>query len=97
MIGPMEIARGDVISIVYSGENISDSFADLSGEQGEVEIKILDALVTAGLSAIGGDIASAVSKTLDFIGDPVGQLLGVTKDHPCNGQVFSDTITFTGC
>jgi hypothetical protein len=94
--GPLSIAPGDQVSICYSGTNISDTDSQLNAQQqGEVEIKILDAVVSAAVGAIGGAVASAISSALGFIGDPIGKFLGFSKQGPCNGTVFSDAVTFT--
>src|SRR5919197_3150301 len=39
IVGPLEIAPGDLIHVIYTGFNTSDSELDLSG-QAEIEIKI---------------------------------------------------------
>jgi hypothetical protein len=96
IIGPMEIAPGDGISVVYSGMNTSDDELDLS-QQAEIELKVLDAIVSGVVGAAGlGAIGSAVAGVLGVIGDPVGKFLGFHKEGPCNGLVFSDSVQFTG-
>jgi hypothetical protein len=96
IIGPMEIALGDGISVVYSGMNTSDDELDLS-QQSQIEVKILDAIVSGVVGAASlGDIAAVVTGVLGVIGDPVGKFLGFQKQGPCNGLVFSDTVAFTG-
>ena len=95
IVGPLEIAPGDLIHIVYSGTNISDSQIDLSG-QAEIEIKILNKIVTAAVGAIGGAIGSVVGGVIGLIADPVGTILGFKPQGPCNGLVFSDTVEFSG-
>jgi hypothetical protein len=96
VIGPIEIAPGDGISVVYSGTNTSDEELDLS-QQAEIELKVLDAIVSGVVGAAGlGAIGSAVADVLGAIGDPVGKFLGFHKEGPCNGLVFSDTVQFTG-
>jgi hypothetical protein len=95
IIGPLEIAPGDVVTIAYSGFNTSDSELDLSG-QDELILKTLDVIVSAAAGAPGGLVGSAVTTALGFIGDPVGKFIGFKKQGPCNGLVFSDTITFGG-
>jgi hypothetical protein len=37
-----------------------------------------------------------VGAALGILGDPIGKLLGVSKQFPCNGNVFSDAVPFTG-
>jgi hypothetical protein len=97
IIGPLDIASGDQISVIYSGTNISDTQSQLDAQkQGEVEVKLLDTLTSAVVGAVGGPIASAVGAALGFIGDPIGKFLGFTKEGPCNGPVFSDAVQFTG-
>src|SRR5262249_11018974 len=93
IIGPLHIAPGDQISVIYSGTNISDTSSQLDAQkQGEIEVKLLDTLESAAIGAVGGAIASAVSAVLGFIGDPIGKFLGFTKEGPCNGPVFSDAV-----
>ncbi len=96
VIGPLDIRPGDLVTIIYSGTNTSDSQLDLSG-QAQIELKILDALTTAVVGAAGlGAIGSAISGALGFIGDPIGKLIGFEAQGPCNGTVFSDALQFTG-
>jgi hypothetical protein len=95
IVGPLEIALGDTVLVVYSGTNTSDSEVDLSG-QGTIEIKILDSITSAAIGAIGGAVASAVTTVLGLIGDPVGKFLGYSAPVPCNGVVFSDAVSFSG-
>lgn len=95
IIGPLEIAPGDLIHMVFSGTNTSDSQIDLSG-QAEIEIKILNKIVGAAVGAVGGPIGSAIGAALSLLGDPVGTILGFEPQGPCNGLVFSDTVEFTG-
>jgi hypothetical protein len=94
IVGPLEIAPGDLIHVIYTGFNTSDSELDLSG-QAEIEIKILDAITSAAVGAVGGLVGSAVSTALGWIGDPVGKFLGYHPQGPCNGLVFSDTVDFS--
>ena len=95
IVGPLELAPGDVVNIVYSGTNVSDSELDL-GKQSQIEIKILDSILSGAVGAIGGPVGSAVGAVLGLIGDPVTTILGFHPQGPCNGLVFSDTLTFTG-
>jgi len=95
IIGPLEIAPGDSVHVVYSGTNTSDSQLDLSG-QAEIEIKILNAMLGAAVGAPGGDIGAAITTVLSWIGDPVGKFLGFKKHGPCNGPVFSDAVPLIG-
>jgi hypothetical protein len=95
IVGPLEIAPGDIIHLVYSGTNTSDSQIDLSGIA-EIEIKILNKIVGAAVGAVGGLVGSAIGGALGAIGDPVGTLLGFQPQGPCNGLVFSNTVEFSG-
>ncbi len=98
IVGPLELVPDDLVSIVYSGTNTSDSQLTLeTQQQDQIEIKILDTIYTAAAGAIiGGPIGSAISAVLGAIGDPVGKLLNVSPQGPCNGLVFSDAVQFTG-
>ena len=95
-VGPLELAPNDVITIVYSGQNTSDS--QLSDEQAEqVELKVLDSVVSSVVGAAGlGIIGSGITGLFGLIGDPVGKFLGWSPQGPCNGLIFQDTIQFTG-
>jgi hypothetical protein len=95
IVGPLELAAGDVVNVVYSGTNVSDSELDPT-KQAQIEIKILDTILTGAVGAIGGLVGSAIGAALGFIGDPVGTILGFHPQGPCNGLVFSDTLTFSG-
>jgi hypothetical protein len=95
LVGPLEIAPGDGITIVYSGTNISDSPDVTAQQQSDIEVKILDSLTSAVVSAVGGPIASVVGGVLGALGDPIGRILGISH-HLCNGVVFSDAVPFIG-
>ena len=99
-IGPLAIDPGDSLHVIYTGTNISDKqLVSLSTkDQDALEIKLLDAVTAAALTAAAtlGAVAAAVAGGLGLIGDPVGKLLGVTPQGPCNGLVFSDAVQFSG-
>jgi hypothetical protein len=93
-LGPIWVNDGDGITVVYTGSNVSDSPPDSFAP---IEIKLLDALVTAVVSAAGiGLIGAAIGGALGAIGDPVGKFLGYKPQGPCNGSIFHDTVNFTG-
>jgi len=95
LAGPFSLAPGDAVRIIYSGTNTSDS--ELGNEQvDQIEVQILDQLLTAGVAAVAGDLAKDINKALSFIGDPIGTILGFKPDGPCNGPVFSDGLDFPG-
>ena len=108
IVGPLELAPSDGISIVYSGMNTSDSdLISLDAEQQDkIELKILDTIMSvaaggigagvAAAEAIGTAVSSAITGALGAIGDPVGTILGYSPQGPCNGLVFSDSLPFTG-
>ena len=98
IIGPLEVASGDGVSVVYTGMNLSDTPGGLNAQQqSDVELKILDSVTSAVVGAAGlGLVGSALASALGFLGDPIGKLLGVSKQFPCNGLVFSDGVPFTG-
>jgi hypothetical protein len=95
LVGPLEIAPGDGVTVVYSGTNISDSTDANAQQQSDIELKILDALTNAVLTAAAGPLGDVVGKVLDGLGDPIGKILGVSH-HNCNGLVFSDAVQFVG-
>jgi hypothetical protein len=79
--GPLSIAPGDEVSVVYSGTNISGTQSQLTAQQqGEIEIKLLDGLLSATVGVAAGALVGAISGFLNFIGDPVGKFLGFTKE-----------------
>ena len=98
--GPFEVDPGDVVHVAFTGTNISDEqLTSLSTkDQDEIEIKILDAVAAAALTALGdvGDVAALITGALNEIKDPVGTLLGFKQQGPCNGPVFSDAVEFSG-
>ncbi|MGD0127882.1 MAG: hypothetical protein ABSF46_21165 [Terriglobia bacterium] len=95
IVGPLEIAPGDTILVVYSGTNTSDEQLDLSW-QAEIEIKVLDAIASAAAGAIGGAVSSVATTVLGILGDPIGKALGYSDEGPCNGLIFSDAVSFSG-
>jgi len=93
-IGPLHINDGDGVNVIYTGTNVSDLPPDT---QGQLEVKVLNVVLTAVIGAAGlGAIGSAIGGALGFLGDPVGKLLGVRPEGPCNGTVFHDAPFFTG-
>jgi len=104
VIGPLEIDPADIVNVVYTGTNTSDSsLSSLAHqEQDELELKILNFVakkfveIVAG-AGFGGDVASALSDAFDkAFADPVGDLIGYKQQGPCNGPVFSGVVNFTG-
>lgn len=96
IIGPLEIAPGDDVLVVYSGTNISDLQGLKAQEQAEIQLKIMDMLATAAVGYAGGVVGSVLGAALGLVSDPIGTLLGYHKQYPCNGVVFSDAVQFTG-
>jgi hypothetical protein len=93
-IGPLRINDGDGVDVIYTGTNVSDLPPDT---QGQLEVKLLDVVLGAVVGAAGlGAIGSAIGSALNFLGDPVGKLLGVRPQGPCNGPVFHDAVFFPG-
>ncbi len=99
-IGPLEIDAGDIINVVYTGNNISDThLISLSTQQqDEIELKILNAIAAAGIAGIAGlgSVAEAIAAALGGITDPVAKLIGFKPQGPCNGPVFSGVLPFSG-
>jgi hypothetical protein len=104
VIGPLDIDPTDIVDVVYTGTNTSDS--NLSSlphqEQDELELKIVNFVakkfveIVAG-AEFGSDVASALSAAFDkAFKDPVGDLIGYERQGPCNGPVFSGVVSFTG-
>ena len=101
MLGPIEVTPTDLVTLVITGTNTSDSaLSDQDAEQ--LEIKVLDAIVTFGLNkgidalatiGLPGDILNDFVKALD---DPVGTFLGWHAQGPCDGLVVTDAYAFTG-
>jgi hypothetical protein len=102
--GPFETSPDDEVLVIYSGTNTSDSsLSSLSHqEEDELELKILNKIMQKGVGLIvgagfGDDIGSAFSEGFkDILEDPVGDLIGYSRQGPCNGPVFSDARRFTG-
>jgi hypothetical protein len=100
-VGPLEIDSKDIVGIVYTGTNISDSQLDLASQkQDEIELKIVDYIakkyveLIAGLE-FGSDLASGISEAFDqAFKDPVGDLIGYSRQGPCDGPVFSGVVSF---
>lgn len=100
-IGPLEIAPGDSVHVIYTGTNISDKeLTSLSTQQqDEIELKLLSAVASAAVGALNGGlgpVSEGVAAALGAVGDPVGKFLGYAPQGPCNGQVFSDAVQFSG-
>jgi hypothetical protein len=99
-VGPLEVSPGDIVHVVYTGTNISDEQIESlnTKTQDEIEIKILNAMLAAGLTALGdaGDVAALITGALNEIKDPVSSILGFAPQGPCNGPVFSDAVEFSG-
>jgi hypothetical protein len=100
-IGPLEIAPGDIVHVIYTGTNISDEqLTSLSTkQQDEIELRILSAISTSAVAAITGGlglVSEAIAGAIGAIGDPVGKFLGFKAQGPCNGPVFSDAVAFSG-
>jgi hypothetical protein len=97
IVGPLELAPTDGVSIVYSGMNTSDNdnISLDTQQQDQIELGILNAILTGAVGAI--PIAGpAIAGVLGAIGDPVGKFLGYSPQGPCNGLVFSDSVQLTG-
>jgi len=95
LAGPLSLVPGDAVRIIFSGTNTSDSqLGDL--DKTKIELAILDQLLTLGVAAVAGGQAGSISKGLGVIGDPVGTILGVEPEGPCNGPVFGDGIDLPG-
>jgi len=99
IVSPMEIAPADVVTIVYSGTNVSDWQLGTAAEQrqDQIEIQLLDKVTVAVLNATGvGAVVSVLGGLITSALDPIGRLLGFQSQGPCNGLVFSDAVSFTG-
>ena len=97
-IGPLEILPGDNVQVVYTGTNTSDS--ELSSldtkQQDEIQLKIMNTILSAALKAGLGPVGEAIDQALSALGDPIAAALGFEPMGPCNGTVFSDAVQFTG-
>jgi len=112
IIGPIEVAPGDGVTILYSGTNVSDQYASLNQQQQDsIETQLLDVYYGALIGeAVGGAAGAAIgavfSKTSDILGkvsdvlsifkDPVGEILNVQSQGPCNGIAFAGQSQLTG-
>jgi hypothetical protein len=68
-IGPLQINPGDILTVTYSGTNISDEQLDLSHEdQDKLELKIFDLIFAAAATAGAGAAASAAAELGELIG-----------------------------
>ncbi|TRU81185.1 MAG: hypothetical protein EWV76_03710 [Microcystis novacekii Mn_MB_F_20050700_S1] len=96
--GPYEFSSGDLIHVFYSGFNIADDHNITldTQKQDQIELKILNAILTGAVGAIGGLIGAAIGAVLGAITDPIGSLLGYQPPVRCNGLVFSDAVEFSG-
>jgi hypothetical protein len=97
-VGPLEIAPGDSVHVVYSGINTSDSgLASLTTQdQDKIQIRVLGTIATAALTGGLGLVGDVISSALSAIGDPIVKILGYEPQGPCNGLVFSDAVQFSG-
>lgn len=97
-IGPLEILPSDNVQAVYTGTNTSDS--QLSSldtkQQDEIQLKVMNTILSAVLKASLGVVGEAIDKALSALGDPIAAALGFEPQGPCNGTVFSDAVQFTG-
>ena len=97
-IGPFQLAPGDAVKVIYSATNIHDNKKlGLETEQeNKIQLKILDAIASAAVGAVGGPVGAVVGAALGAITDPVGTFLGFESPVRCNGLVFSEGKHFTG-
>jgi hypothetical protein len=103
-IGPLETAPSDIVDVVYTGTNVSDSGLSSLGtqKQDELEIKILNAVAKKFVGQVAGAglgeaLGSAFSEAFDkAFSDPVGDLIGYKRQGPCNGNVFAAAVPFRG-
>jgi hypothetical protein len=112
ILGPCEIKAGDNVEIGFSGTNVSDwELGPDTKTVDDITLKLADkvffamaglaidgisgALVGAGVSGVA-DVASKLSDALRGISDPVGSLIGVKPQGPCNGISFAGAIRFSG-
>jgi hypothetical protein len=99
-VGPLEIDPGDLVHVVYSGTNISDSQLESlsTKDQDAIELKLVDVAESAVLAPFAtlGEIPAALVDAFDNIKDPVKTIIGFKAQGPCNGPVFSDAVPFAG-
>ena len=112
IIGPIEVAPGDGVTILYSGTNISDQYVELSqADQDKLTLRIADTFaetffgevvlgeVGAGLGAVvstGQEVLGKVNDVLEVLKDPVGKLVNYQAQGPCNGVAFAGQTQLTG-
>lgn len=102
--GPFEIAPNDEVIVIYTGTNTSDS--SLSSlphqEQDELELEILNQIAKKGVALVAGvglgeELGNLFSQAFrEIFENPVGDLIGYSRQGPCNGPVFSDARRFSG-
>lgn len=108
VVGPVDVLDGDNVSLVYTATNTSDSQLPTADQRAidEWTIKLLNIYYSIllgefvsglGLRAVADFIgANLTSAAVAFLADPVGTILGVEPQGPCNGTVFADAKEFTG-
>jgi hypothetical protein len=106
-VGPLEIQDDDDVVILYSGTNTSDD-PNLAQRQDfdKYETKAISAfyywLLGVGTESQWlGDAIELMKRIAPgdvgkFLSNPVGFLLGVGNDGPCNGLVYRDAIKRKG-
>jgi hypothetical protein len=112
IIGPMQFAPTDGVSVVISITNISDNWSGTDQKkQDETEIAIanafygamlgevadgLDGLLVGSVLTKGSEILGKISDILGVLKDPVGELLGADSGGPCNGLAFASETKLLG-
>jgi hypothetical protein len=106
-VGPLEIVDDDDVVILYSGTNISDDPNQIPRQEFEkAETKAVSAFYLWMLGAatesqwLGEAIdflkGVAPGEVGKFLSNPVGFMLGVGNDGPCNGLVYRDALKQKG-
>jgi hypothetical protein len=106
-VGPLEIRDNDDVVILYSGTNISDDpNLALHQDFDKYETKAVSAfylwMLGAGTdSSWLGDAFNFFKYVLPddiakYFDNPVGSLLGIGNDGPCNGLVYRDALKQKG-
>ena len=96
IIGPVYVEPGDLVSVAYSGLNVSDTPPGSDEKLAPLELKLLDMYYGAMAGVPGPEIASAIGAAVGGFSGFTERFLGYKPRATCNGLVFSDVVPFTG-
>ncbi len=97
IVGPIYIEPEDLVEVIYSGFNISDTPQGSDEKIAALELKMLDAYYGALTGVAAGEaLASVIASVVGGFSGLTETVLGYKPRATCNGLVFSDTRSFTG-